>query len=310
MLSEIMMMGTTIKKDPGRLPGLSCSSLFPCPTYLYKAQKEQVWTEEPDPQQILNMEDGWDQEEQTVRRLKERKVEVICRDPKSRRVVIGKSNIPGSFDGVVILNKTKYLWEHKAMSIRNFELLRTFGLEAFPNYKAQVQGYMLGANLSSCIFMAKEKDSNNYFDLIEKFNPDFIFPIVDWADRIRLEEWVPIPEENKYCKDCKIGCFRTSIQIDFSSITPSMNEEMENQWRKGKALKQMGESLEATARDFFISSMGESRFLTTGTLEVVRQDSKRIEINKKKLLDLVGPDIIVQVMEEKPITSYRFKDIS
>ena len=49
MLSEILMTAVSARgrvPRPDREPGLSCSTLFPCPYALYKIQKGEVWEEE------------------------------------------------------------------------------------------------------------------------------------------------------------------------------------------------------------------------------------------------------------------------
>jgi hypothetical protein len=64
MLSEVIFASVGIKGEGSkREPGISASSLYPCAYRLYKAQKGESNWPDPTAQQLLNMADGWDQEE-------------------------------------------------------------------------------------------------------------------------------------------------------------------------------------------------------------------------------------------------------
>ena len=62
MLSEVLKASVSSRgKIPrsDRLPGLSCSGLFPCPYFLYKVQIGEVWDEELTAQQIPSLGDNY-----------------------------------------------------------------------------------------------------------------------------------------------------------------------------------------------------------------------------------------------------------
>jgi len=322
MLSELMFASVPKKQDKGdRVPGISCSGLFPCPYRLYKVHKSEVWGKEITAQQYYNMEDGVDQEKQTVKRLGEAGIIIKDREVSERKVVIGKSNIPGSFDGTVTLRGKNYLWEHKAMNYDNFTLLTRWGLKCFPGYKAQVHGYMLGAGLDSCWFMAKHKDSNNYHDIEEKLDKDFILPIIEWADRIRMDNWVPGPKFIPECSYCGIRCF--GEVVDLSWIKMASVPDVVGKWRKGKQLQAVGGMLEEEAR---LVLTGEERkegkwirvteglvedkdLLLVEGLEVKRISGHRFSISKQRIVEEFGMEGLMKVGEEMETSHYRVRDL-
>lgn len=310
MLSEILRAaapGIRVS-DPSRPTGITISSLFPCPYRLYLAEMGRVWSPTLTSQQYYNMNDGWDQEAQTIRRLKAAKVEIIDRQIS---VDIGESEIPGHPDGAVVLNGTKYIWEHKAFNYRNFEKFSESGLAAFPGYKAQIQGYMLGTGIGCGIFHVKYKDNNDYGDMLVPFDPDYIEQIVEWADRIRLRNWVPTPKECEACTYCYSGCFDI---MDMSAIEMADEPEMVEKYTQGDQLEKVGKSMKEEARLFFLgdreSSFGiiqDKKLLSLPGLTIARIDSSRFTVSDKKVLEVFGPDGLLQVSEEKPVVQFRFK---
>ena len=314
MLSEILMTAVSARgrvPRPDREPGLSCSTLFPCPYALYKIQKGEAWEEELTPQQILNMEDGWFQEEESVQRLKE--IGIIIRD-RQARVDVGKSHIGGRIDGTVTLDK-KRLWEHKAWGSAPYDWFLAKGIDIRPGEKAQVNAYMLGMGLDECIFFVKRKENNNYLDVIVPLDKDFILPIIGWADRIRLENWVPEPKLTQYCAHCGFNCF--GPVLDFSWITEAKAPEMAEKWKQGDKLVKVGSMLKEEARTFFVGSrdgqakgiIGDRDLLVTDGLKITRVIQHRMDIRRELVLREFGPEGLVKVIEEKDITQFRFAEV-
>lgn len=318
MLSEILFaaVGTEREEKPDRIPGISCSALFPCPYRLYKVHIGETWREELTPRDILNMEDGWDQEEQTVRRLWEKaKIEILSRTPEKRRVRIGESKIPGSCDGTVFLNGKEYLWEHKAMNENSFWAFLKWGLQARPDVKAQVNGYMLGKKLDEAIIMAKYKDGNDYSDIVEPLDKKFIIPIIEWADKIRIEGWVPEPKLCEYCAHCGLRCF--GEVLDFSWIIEAKAPEMAEKWRQGDKLVKVGDMLKDEARTYFVGKkdkdgdmlaegiIGDKDVLLCEGLKIQRIIQHRWDISRKSIIDEFGTDGFFKVARQNDITTYR-----
>jgi hypothetical protein len=263
------------------------------------------------------MEDGWDQESQTIRRLAEAGIKIINRQQK---VEIGRSKIPGTIDGMVEMGGILKLWEHKAWNERAFYEFAARGLKNHLGEKAQINGYMLGAGLDSCIFMVKHKDSNDYADIEEKLDKEFIGQIVDWCDEIRLGGWAPEPEERPECSYCGVGCFGTVL--DFSWIGEATATEMVEKWKKGKLFTDMGEMLMDEARAYFVGKtdkygnelvkgiIGNKELLVLEGLEIKKITRHWLEVSKAKILEEFGPDGLMRVSEDRESSYYRFREVS
>lgn len=315
MLSEILFAGVKTEREErgDRVSGLTCSGLYPCPFRLYLAHLGKVWREKLEPRDILNMEDGWDQEAQTKKRLFE-KAGIRVRDVQAS-VSIGRSGMGGHIDGTITLNGKRHLWEHKAMNEDRFRLFNQWGLRFFPNFKAQINAYMLGMELDSCIIMAKYKDGNDYCDHVESLDGDFILPIIEWADRIKIDGWVPEPEECKYCAHCGIGCFGPIL--DFSWLKTVSAPEMANKWREGDKLAKVGNMLKDEARTFFVGKkdregnvlaegiIGDKNVLYSEGLKIMRVIQHRTEISRQAILEEFGADALLRVMGEKDVETFR-----
>ena len=81
--------------------GLSVSGISTCPyaTYIgYRGMDRQS----REAVELMRMEDGWYQEAQAVERLERAGVKVYDRQ---NRIYMGKSRVPGSFDGKVDLKR-------------------------------------------------------------------------------------------------------------------------------------------------------------------------------------------------------------
>ena len=321
MLSEILFGATSTSKEPrfDRVPGISISGLFPCAYRMYRVHTGEIYYEENTPQQILNMNDGWDQEEQAVRRYAEIGIGIGSRGPDERRVVIGKSNTPGSFDGCVTLDGKRYLWEFKAMNTDRFWTFMRGGLKGFPGYRAQVQGYMVGSGTTKAIFQAKHKDSNNYHDIIEPLDVPYISRIIQWVDDIKLKNWIPEPAECEYCYSCGLKCFGTTL--DFSWIKSAAVPEIVDKWKKGKQLKDVGEFMMDEARTFFVGKkdkdgtvlveglVGDKEVLLVEDLKILKVITHRFDISKEKIVKEFGPEALLKVGEYKEIPQYRISQV-
>lgn len=306
MISEIVLASVpTGPRKRVRPSGITCSQLFPCPYRLYKIHIGDRWVE-LQPSDVLRMEDGWYQEEQTVQLLK--RAGIIVKN-RQQPISVGKSNIPGHIDGTIELLKKIRLWEHKAMGEDRFWLFKNRGLDAFPNYKAQIHSYMLGMELDEAIAYAKWKDSCDPFDIVVPLDKDFILPIIEWADKIRLENWVPEPVECEYCSRCGVDCFGQII--DLSRIKQVTAEEMVEKWRKGKQFQNVGKMLEDDARVYFIEQLGDKDVLIVGEeLKVSRIMQHRFTLSKQLVIQEFGPEGLIKVGEHKDITVYQVREIS
>jgi len=321
MLAELLKTAVEARgrvPQPDRQPGLSCSALFPCPYKMYLVHIGKTWEEPLTAQQLLNLEDGWDQEEQSVRRLKEKLGVTV----KNRQAVVsvGKSSIPGKIDGEVDLDE-KYLWEHKAWNTSRYSWFVANGINAYPGEKAQSNAYMLGRGLEKCIFWVKEKDDNDYTDILVKLEKEFILPIIEWADKIRLDGWVPQPELCKVCSQCGVKCF--GEVIDFSWIETASAPEMAEKWRTGDKYTKIGEMLIDEARLYFLGEVkekerrvkkfegliGDKDTLLVEGLKCRKITPHRFTVSKADVLKVFGPEGLMKVGREDSTPYYKITNM-
>ena len=318
MLSELIFasVGTKRKEVGDRVPGISISALFPCAYRMYKVHLGQIWAEEQTPQQLLNMSDGWDQEQQAVERLEHAGVKVKNRQA---RVTVGKSDIPGRPDGIVNLKGEEYLWEFKAMNSERYSTFTRWGLDAFPGYRAQDNGYLLGLGLGKVCHQAKHKDSNNYRDIVESLDKNFILPIVEACDKIRIEGWIPEPIKSKYCTYCGLDCFGKALDLSWMDTVDEL--EMAQRWITGKKHKDVGEMLMEEARSYFVGIkdkygnwikkglIGDKELLTASGVEIRKIIQHRFDVKRERVLEVFGAEGLMKVSEESEVTQYRIKEL-
>ncbi len=313
MLSEIIF--SSVPKRQSRRPGgISGSALFPCPYRLLKVHEGFMAQEEFEPRQILNMEDGWYSENETIERLTRAGIKIYNRQLE---IEIGKSKIRGHIDGMFDLQDKKRLFEHKAWSTERFGLFNSSGLENFPGEEAQVNGYLLGLRFEEADFIVKCKETNDYSDRVVLINKPYIEEIVSWCDEIRLNGWKPEPKLCKYCTHCDFGCFGTIL--DFSKIASSDNHEMAERYKKGYMMSKAGEFLMDEAKSYFIGKEDkygnslviphidtEKDVILVDGLKLRKITTHRFDPVKQKILDNFGPEGLMKVCEEKENTYYRF----
>jgi len=318
MLKEAVKSRGKIPR-PDREPGISCSALFPCPYRLYLVHTEKYWDEDLSGPELMNLEDGWDQEEQSVRRLKE-ELGVTVKN-RQARVNVGKSCIPGQIDGEVNVIE-RMLWEHKAWASYRFENFRSRGLAWFQGERCQVNAYMLGRGLERCEFFVKKKEHNDYHSIVVPLERNFILPIIGWADKIRMEGWVPKPKEISLCAHCGVNCF--GQVLDFSGLKSISAEEVVEKWKTGDKYVKVGEMLKDEARfvltgqikvrDKYIKEepglIGDKEVLIVEGLKVLRGTSTRFDIDKGLVIKYFGPEGLMKVGKEKPIVSFRIQEVS
>lgn len=319
MLSEILEAAAPRRREdrPGR-SGLSISSLFPCAYRLRRVHDGTAQTREITAREFYNMDDGWWQEEQSVRRLANAGVQIVERQSN---VHIGKSRIPGSYDGAFTLKSTRYLWEHKAYDsqAQAIAFLQSFGMDKLPQQKAQSNGYMLGGGFELSDFFVKVKNNNDYIDVVHKIDRPFIEEIVEWCDRIRLENWKPEPVKCKWCGLCGLDCFEE--EPDFSWIAYADEQEMVEQWKKGKQYVDVGEEMMKEADAVFVGVknkqgkivvpglIGNKDILIMPGLQITKSQYTRFDIDKALVLKHYGPEGLALTAVEKPIVRYTHKEV-
>lgn len=317
MLSEILEAAAPTRRNTSdRVLGITMSALFPCPYRLRLVHEGSYYSREVTPQEYYNMADGTDQEEQSVRRLA--RAGVIIKN-RQRVVYVGKSRVVGHYDGDFILNGVRYLWEHKAYDQYSeaVQFMTAWGMNKLPSQKAQTNAYMLGGGLEWCDFFVKVKNNNTYPELVYPIDRPFIEEIVEWCDKIRLEDWRPEPVECRWCSMCRVGCFGDII--DYSWIGSADSSEMVERWRKGKQLIDVGRMMQEEADAVFLGVkdaqgkyhnglIGDKDLLILPGLEIKRVTAHRFDIDKQLILQEFGPDGLIKVGRERDVVQYRHKE--
>ncbi|KKN24488.1 hypothetical protein LCGC14_0894280 [marine sediment metagenome] len=315
MLSEIMYASTKVKVDPTRTPGLSSSGLFPCPYRMYMVHTGQFYPDNPDPQAILNMEDGNTHEDQVVERIESSGVKI---ENRQKRLKFGRSGLTGRPDGSFNLVEEEYIWEFKAMNDYLYSEFVKWGLKTFPNYQCQVQSYMHATGIHKACFHAKNKNDNAHHDIIIEYDPEFILPIIEWADKIRLGEVTPEPIQIPECAHCGFGCFGQAL--DFSWMETADEVEMSEQWRKGNMFKKGGEAMMEEAKAFFSGVfdkygnllrpglIGDKESLMVNGLSIKKVVAHGFQIDRQKIIEEFGPEGLIKVGESTETVSYRIRE--
>ena len=315
MLSEVLdAAAPTTRRDEGRVPGISMSSLFPCAYRLRLVHDGRYWPKGITSQQYYNMNDGHDQEDQSVRRLKAAGITIRNRQ---RLVHVGNSLVPGHYDGDFDLKGITYLWEHKAYDslAEAIQVLRMWGINKLPSQKAQTNGYMLGAGLQWCDFFVKVKNNNTYIDVTYQIDRPFIEEIVQWCDDIRLRDWKPQPKECDWCSLCGVNCFEEVL--DFSWIAAASETEAVDKWVRGKQFVDIGKMMQEEADEVFLGVrakdghilqrglIGDKDELHLPGMTIKKIVSHPFRIDKSLILEHFGPEGLIQVGREETQISYR-----
>jgi len=316
MLSEVVIAAAKAAQRERR-PGLTISGVFPCPYHIYKSYTG--WGELPplEGEEILNMENGWFQEEESVKALKRAGIVVENRQLEVR---VGKSERVGHIDGTISLNGKVMLWEHKARSMESASRLREKGLKAAPEMKSQVQLYMgglrgLGLDVEETDIYIKPKDNNIPFDFIERFDLEFFHMVAGWTDRVILEKWIPEPKDCVYCPSCYMQRYcRGDILIDFSGMETLSDDELVKKWRLGKQYSDFGKELVEGARNIMKAKFEESGLeagdsMLVGPLKVKKYTQHKNVFVQEKFVKKFGAIALLDVMEKQNIPVYRIDDM-
>ncbi len=318
MLSEVVIASAKASQVERR-PGLSISGLFPCPYYIYKSFVG--WGDLPqrEGEEILNMENGWFQEDESIKALKRAGIIV---ENRQRSVWVGKARVPGHIDGTVTVSGRAMLWEHKAKSMDASQRLKERKLDSSPDIKTQVQLYMKGlktlgeefTNLDEADIYIKQKDTNTPFDFVVKYEPDFADMVVEWVDRVVLDKWAPEPKECLYCSRCYMrDICRGETILDLSGVTTWDNDELVKRWRLGKQYSDFGKELVESSRTIFKAKFEESSLeagdvLMVGPLRVKKYVAHKRAFNQVKFIEKFGALALLDVTEEQEIPGYRVDD--
>ncbi len=318
MLSEILDAYAPHyeKSREPHAPGISMSGLFPCPYWLWLVHTEQAYQREWTSQQIWNLDDGHDQEDQSVRRLEAAGVHIQNRQ---RTVYIGKSKVPGHYDGDFTLFGRNWLWEHKAYDSQSdaVQFLRMWGMDKLPSQRAQTNAYMLGGGLEWCNFFVKVKNNNTYIDEPYSIDRPFIDEIVEWCDRIRLDNWTPEKKPCEWCSMCRASCFGDII--DSTWVQTASETDAVDKWIQGKQFVNIGSMMQEEADVVLIGIrakdghfiqkglIGDKDVLLLPGMVIKKTVSHRLNMDKSLILQHFGPEGLIKVGRNSISVSYRHK---
>lgn len=155
------------------------------------------WAVKPSfPGRILRLfQRGHDEERNLIRLLQKVGVQVTG---AQARVIFG-GHISGSMDGVITKGvpeapKKKHVLEMKTHNKKSFDDLEKKGvLESKPVHEAQMQIYMLGAQIDRALYVAICKDDDRIYTERVKLDPERAQALLERASRISLSDRMPEP---------------------------------------------------------------------------------------------------------------------
>ncbi|MBP0440662.1 oxidoreductase [Tianweitania sediminis] len=142
---------------------------------------------------------GHRDEARMVMDLRNAGIQVQDRDPKTRdqwEVEACDGHFQGHLDGIVegLLEapKTPHLLECKTHNAKSFAQLKSMGVEAAkPDHMAQMQVYMHLQGLTRAFYLAKSKDTDEYWSERIHYDPIHGAALVAKAERVRAAKEAP-----------------------------------------------------------------------------------------------------------------------
>jgi len=146
------------------------------------------------------------EEDRVVKDLQELGISVYGR----QREIIGfaghaKGHIDGIALGIIEAPETEHLLEFKTMNDKYFNIFLDKGLDAFPNYFAQMQRYMGGLKLKRAFFSATNKNDESRDYVRVYFDKQIYEDLCDKERNVVMSELPPqvaFPSTYYKCKWC------------------------------------------------------------------------------------------------------------
>ena len=302
------------KRENGK--GFSVTSVSVCPyeTYLHYHNLD-PHRDKLDPLQILNMKNGWYQEQEMLDDLRTAGYKLRYAGRYNQmRVTVGKAGIPGHPDGLISTNSNdECMLECKALDNRRFQNFRLNKIEAESSVKLQVNLYMSSPEIkalgiTSCWLYMKWKEKNKPYSFLTAFDPGFVEPVIDEMDKVALrEDYVPRKEEIPKCGSCHhfAHCWGGEAPIDLSRYASADVSDAVEKWKEGSWMKDYGDTLVKESREVFSNVMGDKDELLISDLRVVRSRGLRTALSREKFVSLYGKDALIGVLDETPYTQLR-----
>lgn len=143
---------------------------------------------------------GQNEEEIFIQLLTDIGVEVVSEDKDGNQFRVDFGNhISGSMDGVILEGVPEapsklHVLELKTHNDKSFKELKAKGVQqAKPMHYAQMQVYMLGANIDRALYLAVNKNDDELYSERVRFDKDYAEKLVARAHRIVSSDMMPEP---------------------------------------------------------------------------------------------------------------------
>jgi hypothetical protein len=217
--------------------------------------------------------------------------------------------LKGHLDGRISGNEleSEHVLEIKALGRFSYQKFTRKGLEAFPEYKAQISCYMAATGLP-CFFVVKNRDTGQITKT--RFESPPIDPqlILNRIARIELlQGGLPegeFKEGSDQCRNCLYSylCVREPEEYEITSSELIMAAA---KWRKGEALHKEAEALQKEAKEIFALQAAETPSFKVDGLRVVKVEAVRETLQRDKLVELGVDESVIDRATKKSSFSYQ-----
>lgn len=316
MISHAVIASYSRPESDGYHTGqLTVTSVHPC-AYATYLNYHHLDDEQFDPESRLRMKNGKWQEMEILEDIRRAGFSVKNTGTNQMTVHVGKSQIAGRPDGLIVVDGREDLLEIKAMSLAMYTNLKQKGIDAFPSYKCQAQLYQASEELRSRVkgtwLYVKHKDSCRPYDIFLERDEAYSKPIIEFVDEIVLgKAEVPRPEKPyELCSSCrhKHHCWSETI-LDTSGIKTLTKPEVVQQWLEARFHLEVGKQLEDEVRVLMKEMLGGNDVLyledQTVLLEIKRILQHRTKIDEGKFVEKFGAAALVDVITETLVEQMR-----
>lgn len=238
---------------------------------------------------------------------------IATREKAERRQLEIKLEYPsfdlvGHIDGMVCEDGNYKLLEIKSMSHFEFQRWMRDGFNGFPNYAAQITCYMEATKLDKCLYIVKNR-SSGYEDrqilTTQPYPMTQIIANLTEAHNYYLSGQLPPKEFDAYSIECRRCNYKHLCLAQPEELTPVQQMQLDSaceDWRKGKALVDEGQTLIDTAKGIFnqhLQATNQPRMrIGDLALQIVKYGDS-VTYPKAKLLSVFTEEQLLPAAETK-----------
>ena len=286
------------------LPHLSITRISPCPYETYLEAHDLDPRENSDPLALMRMEDGHWQKKQIVENLMKAGWDLTYTGDDQMTVHVGRTEIPGRPDGLISVGGKWDQLEIKAVNEDRYYHMKRHGIEG--RIRCQIQLCMSSREerelgIEQTWVYVKHKDSCTPYDFEEKYDSEYVKPIIETADMI-MEGWKPQKQENDLCASCghKVFCWQPDIILDLGGISSRDGmKEYVDMWKEGKDRERRGKEMVKEAKAVLDDTVGEDDIVLVEDLKLQRVIRHNVTIPLDRYLEIHGNEHFKEVLEEK-----------